>query len=780
MSGKPGRRSRRAPNPNRKSKPRELSWRRRLVRWLALLLVGLTLSGLLYGIYLDQVVRVRFEGRRWSLPARVFARPLELYAGRNLSAEALQEELERLGYTRTKHPNRPGSYSYYRERFLLRTRPFRFPDGAEASHYLEVRFKNRQIASLKQAASGKGLALARLDAALIASIYPTHNEDRILVRREQLPKLLVDTLLAVEDRNYYQHLGVDPMAILRALWSNLRAGRVVQGGSTLTQQLVKNFYLSNERSLVRKVNEAGMSLALDWRYDKDQILEAYANEIYLGQDGRRAIHGFGLASRFYFNRPLAELGLGQTAVLVGMIKGPSYYNPRRHPERARKRRDLVLNLLVEQGIVTESQALAAKQAGLGVSGKGGRPTGRYPAFMDLVRRQLQRDYREADLRSEGLRIYSTLDPLVQTQAEQSIADRLPEMERSKRSDALEVSAVVAGVENGEVLAVVGGRRSGYSGFNRALEAMRPVGSLIKPVVYLEALSRPNRFTPVTLLQDRTIELTGGDGKPWRPSNFDGKVHGEVPLYQALARSYNLATVRLGLDLGLDRLVQRLRALGVKRKIRRLPSLTLGSVELTPLEVVQLYQPLASGGFRVPLRAVREVLDADGNSLGRYPLEMKQVADPDAVYLLNWVLRKVVEQGTGRALRKQLPAGLTVAGKTGTTDEYRDSWFAGFSGDKVAAVWIGRDDNKPAGLSGSTGAMRVWGDIIAGSDSLPLQQTAPAGIETLLIEPASGLLADKGCSGAIKVPFKHGSAPREKAACAQERNIVEGFFQRFFE
>jgi penicillin-binding protein 1B len=786
MSRKPRRSSKSKPHP-RKSGGRRRGWLRTLGRWLILPLLGLTLVGVLYGIYLDQVVQTRFEGRRWTLPARVYARPLELFAGRRLSPDALQEELERLGYTRTKHPNRPGAYSRHRQRFLLRTRPFSFWDGKESSRYLEVKFKDGRIASLKPAAGGPDPGLARLDAAHIGSIYPAHQEDRMLLQRKELPELLVRTLLAVEDRHFYQHHGVDQLAILRALWSNLRAGRVVQGGSTLTQQLIKSFYLSNERSLPRKLHEAAMALLLERRYGKEEILEAYANEIYMGQDGRRAIHGFALASLFYFNRPLAELDLARTALLVGLIKGPSLYNPRGHPERARQRRNLVLDLLAQQGVASAEQVTTAKRAELGVSRKGGRPTGRYPAFMELVRRQLKRDYREADLNSEGLRIFTTLDPLVQVRAEQAIARRLPQMEKSKRSAELEAAAVVAGAENGEVLALVGGRRSGYSGFNRALEAVRPIGSLIKPVVYLEALSRPDRYTPVSPLKDQPVQLKGRDGKLWRPKNFDGKTHGRVPLYQALARSYNLATVNLGMDLGLQRVVQRLQDLGLEREVRPLPSLLLGSLSLTPLEVAQLYQGLAAGGFRAPLRAVREVLDANGRSLSRYPLEMQQVADPGPVHLLNWVLGQVVEQGTGRGLKKQLPKGLRVAGKTGTSDDYRDSWFAGFSGDKVAVVWVGRDDNKPAGLSGSTGAMRVWGDIIAGSDSAPLLAQPPRDVEILWVEPASGLLADAQCPGALQVPFLRGSGPREKAACGRKENRVrrkenpvKNFFERFFQ
>jgi penicillin-binding protein 1B len=781
MAAKRRRNSRRSSRARRRPVRRPL--RRTLRRWLLLILLAAGLAGFLYGLYLDQLVRIRFEGKRWALPARVYARPLELFVGSPLNPQALAEELNRLGYGHVRHPDRPGTYSRNGERFLLRSRPFRFWDGAEPSRYLAVRFRGGRVERLKDAAAGADLPLVRLDAALIDSIYPHHREDRVLVRRADLPKLLVTSLLAVEDREFYRHHGLSPLSIARALWSNLRAGRVVQGGSTLTQQLVKNFFLTSERSLLRKLNEAAMALLLDWRYDKDQILEAYANEIYLGQDGPRAIHGFGLASRFYFNRALGELDLPRIALLVGMIKGPSLYDPRRNPERARERRNLVLDVLEQQGVVTGAQADAARRAGLGVSASGGRPVGRYPAFMELVRRQLQRDYRDTDLRSEGLSVFTTLDPLVQSQAEGAIARRLPELERSRRSQQLEAAAVVASSENGEVLALVGGRRSGYSGFNRALEAVRPIGSLVKPWVYLEALMQPGRYTLASPLDDGPVRLKQADGTLWAPQNFDRKSHGRVPLYQALAHSYNLATVHLGLDLGVPRVVQRLQEFGLEREVAPLPSLLLGALALSPLEVTQLYQGLASSGFPVPLRAVREVLDQDGKALSRYPLEMKQAARPAPVYLLNWALRQVVAEGTGRSLSGLLPAGLSVAGKTGTTDDYRDSWFAGFSGDKVATVWVGRDDNRPAGLSGAAGALRVWGDIIGRTNSLPFDPLPPPGVETRGVDLASGLQAGRGCGAAVQLPFIAGSAPTRRAPCERPAEAsgsgLPGFLERLF-
>ena len=735
-------------------------------RVLVIVMLAALLALVLYAIRLDGTVREKFEGKRWALPARVYARPLELYAGLPLTPEALQGELERLEFREVEEPVRPGTYKRLDGHYLVRTRPFRFWDGTEPERFLEIGFEDGKVASLKDVDGGPDAALVRLDAALIASIYPVHNEDRVLVRSEDIPELLIDTLTSVEDRAFYSHLGVDPVAITRAMVHNMRAGFVVEGGSTLTQQLVKNFYLTNERSLERKLNEALMAILLELRYSKEEILEAYANEIFLGQDGNRAIHGFGLASRFYFNRSLGELGVPETALLVALIKGPSYYAPRRYPERAIERRNLVIGMLADQGVIDAEEAEAAKQAPLGVSEKGGRPTGAYPAFLDLVRRQLRRDYQEEDLRSEGLSIFTTLSPVVQAVVENAIAERLPELENSRKLQpgALESAAVVASASQGEVLALVGGREAGYAGFNRALEAVRPIGSLIKPVIYLTALSEPERYSLATTLSDRKVSMMAGDGKRWEPHNYDKKSHGNVPLYKALAKSYNLATVNLGLDLGVEKVVDMLNALGVQREVDAVPAMLLGSVSLSPVEVAQVYQPLAAGGFRAPLKAIREILDASGRPLNRYPLAVEPAADAKSVYLVTWAMRQVVEQGTATWLKQRLPEELIVAGKTGTTNGLRDSWFAGFSGDKVAVVWVGRDDNQPTRLTGSTGALRIWGDIMASVHNQPLTEFAPEGIEEVRVDTANGLRASSRCRRGMTLPFDVDGVPKSRSRC----------------
>ncbi|HEY7492186.1 MAG TPA: transglycosylase domain-containing protein, partial [Candidatus Tectomicrobia bacterium] len=545
-------------------------------------------------------------------------------------------------------------------------------------------------------------------------------------------------------------------------------GTTVQGGSTLTQQLVKNFYLSPDRSLWRKFKEALMALLLEWHYSKDEILEAYLNEIFLGQDGQRAIHGFGLASQFYFGRPVEELTLPQIALLVGLVRGASYYNPRRHADRAVERRNMVLDTLVARGVLLEAEARSARTAALGVTPEAPSGVSPYPAFLDLVRRQLRRDYREQDLTSAGLQVFTTLDPRIQAQVQQGLATRLAQLEPQQRlpAEALQGAVLVTRSQVGEVVALAGGRLPLAAGFNRALDAVRPIGSLIKPAVYLTALARAPDYTLVTRLDDSPLRLKSG-GKDWTPENFDRQYHGTVPLYLALAHSYNLATAHLGLELGVPQVLEMVKRLGITRALDAYPAALLGAMSLTPLEVTQMYQTLASGGFRMPVSTLRAVLTAEGEPLQRYPLAIEQVVDAVPVFLLTTALQEAVREGTGRTLSRQFALSMAVAGKTGTTDDLRDSWFAGFTGDYVAVVWLGRDNNLPTGLTGATGALTVWDDIMRRVSVQPLRLTPPPEVEFVAVDP-QGRRTDAQCPDAVVLPFLTGTAPQVWTSCGNRQ------------
>jgi len=734
------------------------------VTWLVLAAsVGL-IAFAAYGVWLDRVIRTQFEGKRWALPARIYARPLELYSDLRITPAELAQELERLDYQKTARLDRPGSYNRGDTGLDLYVREFRFWDGSEPSRRVRVAFSGDRVSRLAGDGGGE-VPLVRLEPLEIGRIYPSHNEDRVLVRRDEVRPILIKALLAVEDRAFYTHWGLDPRAIARALWANVKAGDIVQGGSTLTQQLVKNYFLNQERTLWRKLNEAFMAVLLENRFSKDEILEAYLNEVYLGQQGPRAIHGFGLASEFYFGRPLQELRLPEVALLVGLVRGPTQYNPRRTPQRALARRNLVLDQMLELGLIGAEETRVARAAPLGVRPDAGFANSPYPAFLDLVRRQLVQDYRDEDLRSEGLQIFTTLAPPAQAHAEKALGQRLAAIERQRkmRAGTLEGAVVVVDPKSGEVLAVVGGRDPRLPGFNRALDAVRPVGSLVKPAVYLAALLPGEGFTPVSRLSDEPVQIKAAPGQLWTPQNYDRRTHGKVTLQSALAHSYNLATVSLGLRVGLRKVVRTLAGLGLGREVPAYPSVLLGAVDMTPLEAAQVYQTLAALGFRLPLRAIREVTGPDHKPLRRYGLSVEQAFEPAPVYVLDTLMLSVLREGTGQRPYRRLPGSPALAGKTGTTDELRDSWFAGFGADRLAVVWVGRDDNKPTGLTGADGALEVWVDLMLGLTPAAWEPPAPAGVEWFWVDAAGGDRVEADCPGATRLPFLSGTAPPE-AAC----------------
>lgn len=742
----------------------------KLIKYI-LLFAAFALS--LYLWHLNRQVTAKFEGVRWALPAHVYARPLSLYSGAPISQHAFETELQSLGYKNVSHAEAPGSYTRLGRDFSLVTRGFEFWDGPVPSRRLRLGFSRGHLTSIRDQSTAQPVELFRLEPQRIGGIYPKHNEDRELVQLSEVPPLLIQALLVTEDHQFYQHQGISFKAIARAFVANIRAGATVQGGSTLTQQLVKNFYLSNERTLQRKVNEALMAVLLDFHYDKDDILEAYLNEIYMGQQGSRAIHGFGLASWFYFGRPLIELDLAQLCTLVAIVKGPSYYNPRRHAERITKRRNLVLTKLYEQGWISDTVLQQSVQAELKIVNAQGPGSARYPAFVSLVRQQLSEDYSADVLQTKGMRVFTTLDPFVQYHAEQALRIQIEQLENREDIEANELQGaiVVSSRHTGEVLALVGDRNPKANGFNRALHAKRPVGSLIKPFVFLTALSQPEQYQLSTLLDDTPLTLTLSSNQKWQPQNFDKEFHGMVPMHQALKHSYNVASVRLGLALGLENVVADLNRVGLKRSISPYPSLLLGAVDLSPFEVTQLYQTLAMAGFYTPLRGIKEVYDSSGEPLNRYPVSVAQVFEDKPVYLVNRVLQDTVRRGTGRLLYQTLDREIQVAGKTGTTDDLKDSWFSGFTQDYVITVWLGRDDNRPSVLTGATGALRVWAELVKRLQIQSLQLTEPEGIAYAWVSNTSGWQVSSRCHGAEQLPFIDGSLPPRSRRCDQQKTLI---------
>lgn len=765
--------------PRKTVKKKKSHWFRNL---LLLFLVGCGFFGFVlftYLQYLDIDLREKFEGKRWAIPARVYASPVELYAGRKLTAQKFEELLGMLHYREDDKLSAEGTYLKDGSDYNVKTRKFLFPNQLQQSLLIQVSFDESGISAITDINSNKNIAIMNMDPMQIGSFYPKIKEDRILIKLEEAPDFLIKGLLASEDRDFYHHHGISPRGIVRALLANYKAGTMVQGASTITQQLVKNFYLTSERSLERKIKEALMSLVLEYRYSKNEILEAYLNEIYLGQDGSNGVHGFGLASEFYFGSTLKDLSLDQLALLVALVRGPSIYDPRHFPDRALQRRNLVLSEMLKEGYISKIQETTARAKPLGVMPTPNRTNNVYPGFLELVRRQLNQDYHEDDLTSEGLRIFTSLDTQIQETLEKTIAQKLKQLEKTTSAKNLESSVIVTQRDNGEIVALTSGRQNLPAGFNRALDAVRPIGSLIKPVVYLTALEYPEKYTITTPISDTTIVVPSKDGgKDWIPKNYDHKQHGTVPLHKALAKSYNLAAVHVGMDVGVARTVKTLRSMGVSRDIDLFPSLLLGAVSLTPLDVTQVYQTLSGDGFSTPIKAIRTVISADGQRLQGYPLVGKQNVDPAAVYIVNTILQEVMLEGTGTSAYKTFPKDYGLVGKTGTTNDAKDSWFAGYTGDYLAVVWLGRDDNKPIGLTGGKGALQVWIPLMKQISTQPVTLTPPDTIKMVRVDPYSGLLANKACGAGKEYPYIEGSEPTAYASCqrVEEEESEEETFE----
>ncbi|MFH4430641.1 penicillin-binding protein 1B [Vibrio alginolyticus] len=758
--------------PSKKPTNEKRSWLK--VLWSFSWKAGVALAAVLLfvGIYLDSVVKERFEGQLFELPTVVYARILNLSPGENITIQELRNELDVLNYRKVSQPRYPGEYSSSSSRIELIRRPFEFADGPEPDRHIMLHFSDSGLQRIQSLESRGDLGYLRLEPKMLGMLEKDRDEQRLFLRRDQFPEILVDALLATEDRDFYQHDGVSPLAIARALVANIKAGRTVQGGSTLTQQLAKNLFLTRDKTLWRKVREAYIALILDYRYSKDRILEAYLNEVYLGQSGGEAIHGFGLASRYYFGQPIQELRIDQLAMLVGMVKGPSYYNPIRYPERTKERRDLVLRLLMQQNMLTSEQYEQAVSRPLDTQSKP-RIASRQPAYFQQLSIELKEKVGERFKAETGLRVFTSLDPVSQSKMEQAIAKKIPELAKRGGKE-LEAAAVAVDRHSGEIRAMVGGKRVGYEGFNRALNASRPIGSLVKPAIYLTALEQPDKYNLGTTLHDTPLSLKSSKGNVWTPRNYDRKYRGDVPLYIALAKSLNVPTVRLGMALGIPEVSNTLERLGVnKDEIRPVPSMFLGSFSLTPFEVAQMYQTLTNSGKRAKLTALRSVMDMEGNVLYQSLPRSSRAVDEQAAWLTTYAMKQGVAQGTGRFLQSQF-GWAALAGKTGTSNDNRDSWFVGVDGREVTTIWLGRDDNKPVNLTGSSGALRVYAEYLKQRIPERLELPWPREITTLGFKPTSDGGLEMNCRSDYKLPVwdKTGQI---KQQCEKKSNWLNSIF-----
>ena len=721
--------------------------------------------------WIDYKLQTKFDTPLWDIPVHIYSQSYELYPGLPATLPKLQYRLENLGFRRTAGNVQTGQYRMENSVLDLATRAFTFWDGSQNSRAVRVNFSSGRIASLTDLHSGKPVSVLRLNPKLLGSISQIQHEDRYLVRLQDMPKLLLETLIAVEDKNFVNHPGVDFKGILRSIVVNVKAGRIVQGGSTLTQQLIKNVFEADERTYRRKLTEIAMALVMEFRYEKTRILEAYCNEVFLGQDGKRAIHGFGLASQFYFGRPVSELAVHEVALLVGMIKAPSSYEPRHNPERATKRREVVLKIMKREGLISEALFQRLTKAPLGVIPVQRRAGKQYATFIDAVLRQLPEQLSSKDLASGDFAIFTTMDAYVQRVAERTLQAQLATLEIQKKlpTNSLEGAIIVVRPDTAEVVAMVGGRRSRVGAFNRVLDAKRPIGSLVKPIVYAAAFENGGHYTLGTIVNNRQFTYKASDGKEWTPRNYSKEYSRGVTVLDAVSNSINIPTARVGLDIGVPAVVDKLHDFIPNSNPPAYPALLLGAVEYSPAEIAQVYQGLVNFGFKVRLRTISAMLKNSQPMAVKSNTRSEEVISSSAAYLTLFAMQEVARSGTARSLNQHFSSALHIAGKTGTTNDYRDSWFAGSAGNYLAVVWVGRDDNQPVGLSGSTGALKVWTALM---NELTLQPFNLGQLDSVVFintDMSTGLRGGAGCSEIQSIPYIRGTEPRQLAPCANGSN-----------
>lgn len=749
---------------------------RRTWRWvkrITFLAVTVTLFGVLYVNHLTRLIEEKFERTlKWEVPSKVYSDATYLYPGLEIDTTDFKAKLDRLGYRDMKTKiEGPGDYLIAKDRVEIWLHDFKYPHEEFAGFPVRLELKGNTIAKIAAPQKGEIAEPLRLEPEVIAPVFSPEMEDRTLVTIKDVPQHLIEAVILIEDERFFRHSGIDPIAILRATLKNIFHMRIVEGGSTLTQQLVKNYFLTHKKSFVRKIKEAILAVILERRHSKKEIIEAYLNEIYLGQRGRSSVMGIGEAARLYFAKDIDQLTIGECALLAGLIKSPSEYSPFKNKERARARKDFVLDKMYDAGLITASELAKASSEEI-VTPERTAEVVKAPYFIDLVKNEISSSFPQEVLQSEGLKIFTTLDMDKQLAAEEAVGGNLNSLEEKfakllPKDHIGQLQGVLISIQpqTGYIKALVGGRAYGESQFNRVSQARRQPGSAFKPFVYLTAFD-PKRskvvLSPSSFIEDKKFETIAG-GEPWSPANYDGKEHGQVTLRTALEHSYNIATARLGMDVGLENVVETAREAGITSELMAVPALSLGAFETTPLEMAAAYTVFPNGGMRAEPISIMSVVTSDGQVVQRRTTTMRRVFDPAPIWLTVDVMKGVLDRGTGAAARAMGFRGI-AAGKTGTTSDFRDAWFAGFIPNLLTLVWVGFDDNSPTGMSGARAALPIWTSYMKeiAQDSAE-DFVLPSDIVLVKIDPTSGELATKACPEPAFQPFIEGTEPKRSCS-----------------
>ena len=753
--------------------------------------LGLTLLGIVLALFLtaggiftyyyvkySRMIDARLSGKVLQNTTQIFSAPEYISTGQAWSAEDLTTYLTRIGYRPEADENSMGQYTVQGNTVDIRPSKLSYFGGSNA---LAVQFGGRSIRSIRPLSGGGSLETAQIEPELITNLFDSAREKRRPVRYEDVPPELVHAILSAEDKRFFDHGGFDFIRIVGAAWADIRhSSSHYQGASTITMQVARTFFFSNERTMRRKLAEAMVSVELEQRFNKQQIFELYANEVYLGNRGSFGIRGFSEASVAYFGKDLRQLSIAECAYLAGIIRAPNYYSSAdRHPERGAQARDRVLTQMLENKYITQEQLDEAKHATLKIVRTAGSAS-EAPYFVDMVKDHLLDKYSENELLSQNFRVYTTLDPALQRAAAAAVdagvknIDLLlakkyekwrKEAAKKGNSEAIpqvQIALVALDPRTGEIKAVIGGRDYGQSQLNHALAHRQP-GSVFKPFVYAAAFDNAVDgvqpvITPATTVDDEptTFEF---DNKEYTPNNYGEKFMGHVTVRDALTNSLNVATVKVAELIGYGRVVQIARKMGLGNNIQATPAVALGAYEMTAVDVAAGYTAFANGGTRAEPQFLHSVVSADGTVLEKFTPQTHLVLDPRVAYLVTSLLKDVLNKGTGAGVRARgftLPA----AGKTGTS---RDGWFAGYTSNLLTVIWVGFDDNRDLGLTGGATVAPVWADFMLRATALPAYRdvkdfSAPDGVQSVLIDPESQELATPNCPTTREEVYVAGSAP----------------------
>ena len=736
-------------------------------RWLvfstAILAMFVCIIGLGLFIHYNGIVKRHLTSEKWSLPSTIFADPLVLRTAVPINRSELIAYLQALDYFSAKQPElQPGQYSSYSGGVRFRRRPSLIKDTSEP--VIDVKFNSAGIVRIMDVSSETPVEHYEMEPVTIRNLFGDEWEKRTLVAYKDIPQHMIDAVLAIEDRRFFEHGGIDAIGILRALLRNLDSENGLQGGSTITQQVAKNFFLTPERSLERKINEAFLALVLESRQTKEQILELYLNEIYFGQRGAMSIHGIGEASRVFLRKEVESIDVPEAALLAGMIAAPNQYNPVRNSEQAFERRNLVLRSMLETGTISRKEYESFVKVRVRAF-KADPKLNLAPYFGDVVKTQLLDKYESETLYKRNLNVFTSLDLDMQRAAEESLATGLKNIDakREKRTGKKIQGCLIAiEPQTGYIKAFVGGRNYSKSQFNRIQQALRQPGSVFKPVVYAAAFERafknPPAFTPATLVEDGPWILKTAT-ETWEPQNYDGEYHGVVTLRKALSHSMNIATAKLANAVGLEEVSSLGKELGFE-SVKPYPSIALGSFEVSPWHVARAYAVFANGGLKTELRTVKQVKDHDGKVLESSRKESNRVLHPQTAFLITDMLRSTMSEGTAASVHS-LGFHLPAAGKTGTTNEFRDAWFVGYTPDLLCVVWTGYDDNTPMKMTGAEAALPIWVNFMKhATQRMPVRDfTIPEGIVSSIIDPTTGYVATDACPMTESEFFIAGTEPR---------------------